>query len=211
MSRFKVGDRVRDITPSDRSEGVVVDVNDFGYIRVKWDGERAEKIFLWPASDFELVEPAKPIETVDQCSKEGEREMNEIERAKDLLKAAYELLKKQDGSSGKLELGREITSFYGAEWDGHSLIKAIREALSDFELVEVEGAVFNDRRKNPFGNAAKSTEVWLVQDDCGCYEHATQEEALQHVEGAIEREHNIHNLKIYLATPYKLKVTFEFE
>lgn len=61
MSKFKVGDRVRDVTLSGPSFATVVEVVRRGSVRVKWDEEDEDgDIYFWPASDFELIEPATP-------------------------------------------------------------------------------------------------------------------------------------------------------
>ena len=55
--------------------------------------------------------------------------MEREERYKILLKAAYDLLKKQDGSFYVLNLLGETVDYDGAECDGYRLIEDIAEVL----------------------------------------------------------------------------------
>lgn len=56
--------------------------------------------------------------------------MESEERYKILLKAAYDLLKKQDGSFYVLNLLEETVEYDGAECDGYCLMEDIAEALN---------------------------------------------------------------------------------
>lgn len=60
MSKFKAGDRVRDVTFSGPIFATVVEVGLLGRVRVKWDDEDGEGVRFFPASDFELIEPVTP-------------------------------------------------------------------------------------------------------------------------------------------------------
>ena len=60
-------------------------------------------------------------------------EREALERAKTLLKAAYELLKKQEDSSYVLNLLAETVFYDEAECDGNCLMEDIGYWLEEFE------------------------------------------------------------------------------